>query len=607
FNERDSIGTFSISKKDLVAPKRRFSLNSYVFYLPEEGRYSDAAPDDQSMKLFKTSEKPPETKLMVNQTSLDFGEIRWRDRVTLPLYFENQGEGTIQVAISASSNISVSPSSVRLSEYERSFVNVNVESSDLDAGIYSETVELNSDYGSETVRVYFEILPKPLLEVNLNSINFGDCYRGQVLKEKMHVCNARKGPIRVVLSSDSDWFRADVAEFDEHEKYIEVYLTTKRSIEGPLSGEIKINSDGGEIRIPVEANLKPSILLEPSMIDYGTVDIDDFDNEAIEYVISNNTNKTLDVQVTNNEAWLQCANTNIKIPNGESKTLKIALLLDKMEEMNTDYEGLITISSDYDTLELPVKVHLTQTPPKLEWIHEEKDQECKETLYKGQSFEHCFIIKNTGSGELKADFDIDKSEANFRLFTRPCTLKADECEEVLIKLDARTLGIGTYHSSLTITSNGGDLSIPIVVEIVEIPVVVITLTIGSAIATINKKVTMLEEPPYIKKSTTMVPLRFIGEAFDADIEWQNIGQGRIIVESGENTIQLDIGKTTAFVNGEPQLLPVAPEIKSGRTFVPLRFISEGFGATIDWDGKTQMITITYTMPIPEKKPPKDEE
>jgi hypothetical protein len=70
------------------------------------------------------------------------------------------------------------------------------------------------------------------------------------------------------------------------------------------------------------------------------------------------------------------------------------------------------------------------------------------------------------------------------------------------------------------------------------------------------------------------------------------------MKAGENTIQLDIGKTVALINGQPKLLPVAPEIKSGRTFVPLRFIGESFGATIDWDGEVQMITITYTMPIP---------
>ena len=96
----------------------------------------------------------------------------------------------------------------------------------------------------------------------------------------------------------------------------------------------------------------------------------------------------------------------------------------------------------------------------------------------------------------------------------------------------------------------------------------------------------------------MVPLRFVGEAFQAEIEWFNIGQGQIKITLGEDVIQLDIGQTVAFVNQNPHILPVAPEIKSGRTFVPLRFISESLGAEIGWDGATQIITITYELEIP---------
>ncbi|HRU73829.1 MAG TPA: copper amine oxidase N-terminal domain-containing protein, partial [Caldisericia bacterium] len=32
--------------------------------------------------------------------------------------------------------------------------------------------------------------------------------------------------------------------------------------------------------------------------------------------------------------------------------------------------------------------------------------------------------------------------------------------------------------------------------------------------------------------------------------------------------------------------------KEGRTFVPIRFISEAFNATVDWNSKEQKVTIT---------------
>lgn len=597
--QSDPIGTFSISKKILKTPKRKFSILAYVILLDKEGYYSDAAPDDQTMKLYKSSEKPPETKLIVNSTSLDFGEVRWRENVSLPLLFENQGENTIHLNISTSSNIRLSKTSINLEEYEESSVDVIVNASNLEAGGYHEFIELKSDYGNESVQVYFEILPKPILEVDVNEIDFGDCYRGETKKNKLHIYNTLKGPIQGKIYTEGNWFRVSELEFDDHGKYIDVYLTTKKTEFGLLTGEIRINSEGGNIQIPVEANLLPSFIADPIGIEYGEVDLDNFENEPQTYSILNNTDRTLDVKIGNTESWIQCANTTITIKKGESKELRIALILSEMKEVNKVYEGVIILESEYDTIELPVSVHITQTPPKLEWLEsDDKKPSFKTSIYKGQSFEHSFQIRNCGSGELEVDFSIDKSEANFRLFTRPCTLKAGECEDIIIKLDSRTLDIGTYKTTLSIASNGGNLEVPITVEVMEIPVVVITLTIGSATATINDEVIMLEEAPYIQKGTTMVPLRFVGEAFNAEIEWENIGKGRIIMKAGENTIQLDIGKTVALINGQPKLLPVAPEIKSGRTFVPLRFIGESFGATIDWDGEVQMITITYTMPIP---------
>lgn len=597
--ESDKIGTFSISKNDLLAPKRKFTMNAYIMDLNHQ--YTDAAPDNQSMVEYESSQPPPPTKLIIKTTELDFGEVRWNSKPFKYLYFLNQGERTVNIDISTSPNIQVSKKKITLSEYERSYIQVGIACSTLSKGKYTEFVKFESNYGNATVPVTFEVLPKPILAIDLDQIQFGDCYRGDRTIITIHVYNKLKGPMNTKLITNADWFRLSETEFDENGKYIDVYLTTKKAEAGLLKGEIRIDSDGGYTRIPVEANLLSSFVLNPTSIEYGEVDFDHFENEAIQYTLQNNTDHSLKVQITNTESWIQCANTAITLREGETKELKILLNVSEMKEVNKRYQGSIVFESEYDVIELPVSIHLTQTPPMLKWLESDDEKPSyKASIYQGQSFEHSFKISNCGSGELDVDFSIDKSEANFRLFTRPCKLKADECEDILVKLDSRTLEIGTYKTTLSITSNGGNLDVPIVVEILEIPVVIITLTIGSAIATINDEVIMLEEAPYIQKGTTMVPLRFVGEAFNAEIEWKNIGKGRIIMKAGENTIQLDIGKTVALINGEPKLLPVAPEIKSGRTFVPLRFIGESFGATIDWDGEVQMITITYTMPIPQE-------
>ena len=42
-----------------------------------------------------------------------------------------------------------------------------------------------------------------------------------------------------------------------------------------------------------------------------------------------------------------------------------------------------------------------------------------------------------------------------------------------------------------------------------------------------------------------------------------------------------------------------PAIRNGRTFVPVRYVSEALGAEVFWDGGTRSVTVTYTeWPMP---------
>ena len=58
-------------------------------------------------------------------------------------------------------------------------------------------------------------------------------------------------------------------------------------------------------------------------------------------------------------------------------------------------------------------------------------------------------------------------------------------------------------------------------------------------------------------------------------------------------ISMQIGNKTAYINGEPFVMDAAPVIvPPGRTVVPIRFISEGFGADVQWEGATKTVTMT---------------
>lgn len=62
--------------------------------------------------------------------------------------------------------------------------------------------------------------------------------------------------------------------------------------------------------------------------------------------------------------------------------------------------------------------------------------------------------------------------------------------------------------------------------------------------------------------------------------------------SEKKVIKLQIGNKNALVDGNKLTLDVPPQIINGRTMVPVRFISEGLGADVGWDGATKTVTIT---------------
>jgi hypothetical protein len=120
----------------------------------------------------------------------------------------------------------------------------------------------------------------------------------------------------------------------------------------------------------------------------------------------------------------------------------------------------------------------------------------------------------------------------------------------------------------------------------------ITLQIGSNLASVGSETVEIESPPMIEKGFTLVPLRFIAEAFGATLDYNSALQVINISYKGLS-IQLQVGSTIAFVDNVRKELNAPPKIINGRTLVPIRFISETFGADVVWDGTTKTITITY--------------
>ncbi len=118
--------------------------------------------------------------------------------------------------------------------------------------------------------------------------------------------------------------------------------------------------------------------------------------------------------------------------------------------------------------------------------------------------------------------------------------------------------------------------------------------IGDEFANINGNYKFYEEAaPYIAgEGHTLVPIRVITDIAGTEPNW-NPDTREVTFQVNQNVVVVQIGSTTAYVNGDPMEMPVAPEIKNDRSFVPLRFITENLGAIVDYDAETQTITIRF--------------
>lgn len=96
--------------------------------------------------------------------------------------------------------------------------------------------------------------------------------------------------------------------------------------------------------------------------------------------------------------------------------------------------------------------------------------------------------------------------------------------------------------------------------------------------------------PFIEDGVTLAPIRAVTEALGAEVIWNSETQ-EIVIKKDDININMTIGNNIAYINDNEVLLDVAPQIRDDRTVVPMRFIAESFNLNVDWDGNSNTIII----------------
>ncbi|MBY0115335.1 stalk domain-containing protein [Paenibacillus xylanexedens] len=100
--------------------------------------------------------------------------------------------------------------------------------------------------------------------------------------------------------------------------------------------------------------------------------------------------------------------------------------------------------------------------------------------------------------------------------------------------------------------------------------------------------------PRVDKGVTYVPFRTVGEALGIDITWNSRSQtvkATNTVKGQTTEVLLQVGSTTATVNGKKVTLAAAPVQREGRVLIPLSSFSNQFGVSANWNQATKTVSL----------------
>ena len=104
----------------------------------------------------------------------------------------------------------------------------------------------------------------------------------------------------------------------------------------------------------------------------------------------------------------------------------------------------------------------------------------------------------------------------------------------------------------------------------------------------------------VKNGTLLIPLRSMFEQMGATVSYDAGSKTATVTKAGAE-VRVTVGKPEVVINGESRPLDVPPIVYQGSVLVPVRVISEGMGAYVQWVPDQRVVVVRYlpaTPPLP---------
>lgn len=106
----------------------------------------------------------------------------------------------------------------------------------------------------------------------------------------------------------------------------------------------------------------------------------------------------------------------------------------------------------------------------------------------------------------------------------------------------------------------------------------------------------------VRGGTILIPLRSMFEQMGATVSYDPASKTATVSKPGAE-VKVTVGKPEVMINGESRPLDVPPMIYKGNVLVPIRVISEGMGAYVQWVPDQHVVVVRYLPPTPPPTAP----
>jgi hypothetical protein len=287
---------------------------------------------------------------------------------------------------------------------------------------------------------------------------------------------------------------------------------------------------------------KPLLNINPTLINFGLLEKNTPKITSF-ITVSNDGAQNLTGYLQTDASWILLSDKSFIIPTFGN--LKVLVSINPSDMDEGAYDDQIFISSNAGSQRVKILCTIVDNSPRLfvdplildfKTISERKNTTLVLSIYN--------MGRKNLYGSIQSDSTIFKID--------PINFISNQ-QKISITLLPAKLKNGNYKDSLKIQSNGGEQIVPIIYN-ASFPVIKMILCVNNPRADIDGK-TILFDPkntkvvPFIINGRTMVPLRFISEAFGTDIYWDSFTkQIYLKIPSKEIQIVLQVNKSSALIN-----------------------------------------------------------